>query len=165
MREDSRASWSIGASGLMWLGLCLIAGGACSTSEPDPADPNHATVAGLDSDANGVRDDVDAYIDETYSDPAVRGALRQYAKAVQIAMIDAGSAALSATHAVERFRAIECVMAQRPDDFPIVFSELRARILNTDQRTSAYLQADGQVVAATPALLPADQWSAACTTP
>ncbi|GKS57940.1 hypothetical protein YTPLAS18_14670 [Nitrospira sp.] len=121
-------------------------------------------MAGADSDRNGVRDDIDAYIDQTYADAGTRTALRQYGRAVQGAMLDADNAVLSLTHAIERFRAIECVMARRPNDFPAVFSDLRSRILDTDARTKAYLQADGQVKANTPSLLPADRWLSACTT-
>ena len=139
-------------------------GTSSSSGSPAPTDAGPTTLAGADSDRNGVRDDIDAYIDTTYSDADTRSALRQYGRAVQAAMLDAGHAALSATHATERFRAIECLMARRPNDFPAVFTDLRARLLDTDARTRAYLQSDGQVKANTPPLLPADQWSLACTT-
>jgi hypothetical protein len=56
-------------------------------------------------------------------------------------------------------------MATRPTNFPTVFSELRARILNTDLRSKAYLQADAQVTATPIALRPADQWQSACVAP
>ena len=140
---------------------------ACGSDDDTPPDTT-ATVAGVDADNDGVRDDIETYIDQTYSggtDGPTRDALRQYAKAAQAAMLEAGDQARSVTHAQERFRAIECLMARRPVDFPTVFSDLRARILNTDARSKAYLQADGQVTATQIALLPADQWPAACVTP
>lgn len=121
-------------------------------------------MAGVDADADGVRDDVETYIDQTYSDPATRSALRQFAAAAQLSMVDAGNAQLSKTHADNRFRAIECVMARRPTDYPEVFTKLRARILNTTARTGAYLQADEQVTAVAPRLSPADQWLSSCRT-
>ncbi len=152
---------------LMCAGLLLLGLGGCGSNDEAPAD-TAATVAGVDADNDGVRDDVETYIDQTYSsgtDGPTRDALRQYARAVQAAMLDAGDQSRSVTHAESRFRAIECLMARRPVDFPTVFSDLRARILNTDARSKAYLQADGQVTATQIALLPADQWPAACVTP
>ena len=140
---------------------------ACGSDDDTPPDTT-ATVAGVDADNDGVRDDIETYIDQTYSggtDGPTRDALRQYAKAAQAAMLEAGDQARSVTHAQERFRAIECLMARRPSDFPTVFSDLRARILNTDGRSKAYLQADGQVTATQIALLPADQWLSACVAP
>lgn len=127
----------VGAAAGLSLVLCLALTG-CGNGTSESSDPSVATVAGVDADADGIRDDVESYIDQTYADTATRNALRQYAKAAQSAMVDAGNAALSTTHAVERFRAIECIMGQRPNDFPTVFSDLRARILNTTLRTNAY---------------------------
>lgn len=165
LRELTKFFW-VRFGKVAWVLLCLglLAGGACSNNDSNPSDPNTATVAGVDTDSDGVRDDVETYIDQTYSDTPTRNALRQLAKAAQSTMIDAGNAGLSATHAAERFRAIECLMAQRPNDFPSVFADLRGRILNTTLRTNAYLQADGQVAATTPAMLPADRWLSVCTT-
>jgi hypothetical protein len=148
-------------------GLLIFSLTACGNGDDSPGDTT-ATVAGVDADNDGVRDDVETYIDETYSggtDGPTRDAMRQYAKAAQAAMLDAEDQARSVTHADERFRAIECLMATRPTNFPTVFSELRARILNTDLRSKAYLQADAQVTATPIALRPADQWQSACVAP
>ncbi len=154
----------VGVAEALCLVLCLMLVG-CGSGGSETLDPSVATVAGADADADDVRDDVETYIDQTYGDAPTRDALRQFAKAAQRTMLDAADAGLSATHAVERFRALECLMARRPDDFPALFAELRARILNTTLRTNASLQADGHVAAATPSLLPADQWLTACTAP
>ncbi len=166
MAQHSPSVFLAGLHKTGWALVCLglLAGGACSNNDSTPTDPNTATVAGVDADSDGVRDDIEAYIDQTYSDAPTRNALRQFAKAAQSTMVDAGNAGLSATRAAERFRAIECLMAQRPNDFPSVFTDLRGRLLNTMLRTNAYLQADGQVAATPPALLPADQWASACAT-
>ena len=145
------------------LGLLLLGQAGCGDGSTGTSDPESETVSGVDADANGVRDDVERYIDLTYPDAPTRNALRQYGKAAQSTIIHAGDPTLSITYAAERFRAIECLMARRPNDFPTVFSDVRSRILNTTARTQAYLQADGQVAAATPSLLPASQWWSACT--
>lgn len=147
--------------------LFLLGLTACGGGDDSPADTT-VTVAGVDADNDGVRDDIETYIDQTYSggsDGPTRDALRRYAKAAQAAMLEAGDQPRSVTHADERFRAIECLMAQEPADFPTIFSELRARILNTDVRSKAYLEADRQVTATPIALFPADQWLSACVAP
>jgi len=152
---------------MLTAGLLLLGLGGCGSGDDTPTDTT-ATVAGVDADNDGIRDDLETYIDQTYSggtDGPTRDALRQYAKAAQAAMLDAGDQPRSVTHAEARFRAIECLMGRRPRDFPTVFSDVRSRILNTDTRSKAYLQADGQVTATQFALLPANQWLSACVTP
>ena len=150
----------------MAAGLLLIIGVSCS-GESGTAVPavSGTTLAGTDANQDGVRDDVEAYIDTTYPVPAntaTNKALRQYAKAAQSSILDANDPALSVTHVTERFRALECLMAKRPTDFHPVFVELRARILDTNPRSEAYLKSDGQAAAVTVPLLPADQWEGVC---
>ena len=41
------------------------------------------TVAGIDTDGNGVRDDIDAYIAQRFDEPSERGAVTQYARGYQ----------------------------------------------------------------------------------
>jgi hypothetical protein len=139
---------------------------SCSAENSQPSSPaTTESVAGVDADANGVRDDVDRYIDRTYADQAgadLNKAVRQYAKAVQSSLVDADSQALSLAHATERFRALECLMARRPREFHTIFVEVRAQLLNTASRSEAYLKADDQVKTQTIPLLPADQWVTAC---
>jgi hypothetical protein len=122
-------------------------------------------LAGTDANNDGVRDDVESYIDTTYPVSAnidINKALRQYAKAAQSSILEADDAVKSITHVTERFRALECLMARRPTDFHPVFVELRARILDTNPRSEAYLKADSQAAAVNIPLLPADQWMGAC---
>jgi hypothetical protein len=139
---------------------------SCSGENSPSSSPNQTeSLAGVDADANGVRDDVDRYIDTTYADQAsadLNKAIRQYAKAVQSSLVDADSPAQSLTHATERFRALECLMARRPREFHTIFVDVRAQLLNAPSRSEAYLKADDQVKAANIPLLPADQWMTAC---
>ena len=149
--------------GIVWVavGLTSCGGGSSDTSPP----ASQVTLAGTDANGDGVRDDIEAYIDTTYPAPAqgdTNLALRQLARAAQATIIDANEPAPSVVHAAERFRALECLMARRPADFHLVFVELRARVLNTTARSLAYIQADDHVRAANLPLLPADQWVGAC---
>ncbi len=61
---------------------------------PDPGEAGKATVAGIDSNGNGVRDDVERLIALTYPDtPKLRSALMQSSKADQsILMVDGATA-------------------------------------------------------------------------
>ena len=149
--------------GMAWLAVGLTSCGGDSSESPPPA--AQESVAGADANGDGVRDDVERYIDTTYPVPAqgdTNRALRQFARAAQATLIDASEPVPSVAHAAERFRALECLMARRPADFHVVFVELRARILNTTARSLAYLQADNHVTAGNLPLLPADQWVGAC---
>jgi hypothetical protein len=149
--------------GMVWLVVGLTSCSGDSSDTPPPA--AQETVAGIDANGDGVRDDIEAYIDTTYPVPAQRDtnrALRQVARAAQATMVDASDPVRSVSHAAERFRALECLMARRSSDFHLVFVELRARVLNTTTRSAAYLQADNHVTAGNVPLLPADQWVSAC---
>jgi hypothetical protein len=149
--------------GMIWLAFGLTSCTGDSSDSPPPAAPE--TVAGIDANGDGVRDDIEVYIDATYpvsTQGDTNRALRQFARASQLTMIDASEPAPSVAHAAERFRALECLMARRPGDFHVPFVELRARLLNTAARSLAYLQADNHVRAGNIPLLPADQWSGAC---
>ena len=148
--------------GMVWLAVGLASCGGGSSDTPPPA---QETVAGIDANGDGVRDDIESYIDATYpasTQGGVNRALRQFARAAQATMIDASEPAPSVTHAAERFRALECLMARRPADFHLIFVELRARVLNTTARSLAYLRADEHVKTENLALLAADQWETAC---
>ena len=149
-------------SALVLLVLCAACG---SETAPPPVEAT-TSLAGTDGNNDGVRDDIESYIDTTYPIPAnadTNKALRQYAKAAQLSIIDANDAGRSVTHVTERFRALECLMFRRPTDFHPVFVELRARIMDTNPRSEAYLKADGQAAAVNIPLLPADQWAGTCS--
>jgi len=139
--------------------LALCAGCGSETSSPPAAAAS--SLAGTDANNDGVRDDIEVYINSTAADANTKKALRQYAKAAQSSILDANDAGKSIAHVTERFRALECLMA-RTSDFHPTFVELRARILDTNPRSEAYLKADSQAAAENLPLLPADQWVNQC---
>lgn len=152
---------------LRGIGIALILGGSSGCGGEAGTSPaaSGSTLAGVDANHDGVRDDVETYIDTAYPVPAnadTNNALRQYAKAAQSSILDASDTSLSVTHVTERFRALECLMSRQPSDFHAIFVELRARILDTNPRSEAYLKADGQAAAVNLPLFPADQWGGAC---
>ena len=94
--------------GMVWLAVGLTSCGAGSSDIPPPA--AQETVAGIDANGDGVRDDIEAYIDTTYPPPAqsdINRVLRQFARAAQATMIDASEPAPSVTHGANRNTSIE----------------------------------------------------------
>lgn len=99
-----------------------------------------AELAGTDADGNGVWDYVDRYIDATYSaSPPTQQALRQYARALQGSLLNAGDPDTALRFYGENDLAAECIYARRPDDAYKVVSELKATLLNTKERSQAYI--------------------------
>lgn len=115
------------------------------------------TIAGVDSDVNGVWDYIDAYIDSIYTlppDDLIRPALRQYARALEGGLLNADASDMALRYAIASDRATECVFYLRPDDANRVLSDLEAVILNTETRSRAFLmfseQSAGQVFSSVP---------------
>lgn len=131
---------------------------------PDPGEVGMATLEGIDSDADGVRDDVQRYIATTHPDSEkTRAILTQYAKALQKALLDAGSKELSMQNAEKINLTSEC------GDFILsievyrnILKKLRPEILNTDARSKAYLQYDDQLGGEVFRSIQYDQRASAC---
>jgi hypothetical protein len=114
---------------------------------PDPGEAGKATLAGIDSDGDGVRDDIQRYIVFSYQNSEKTRAvlLMQYAKSAQMSLLDADNKEASIQHTLSLQRAIECLYYIRPDDAEIVGGELYAQILNTDERSRAWIKAGQHV--------------------
>jgi hypothetical protein len=122
----------------------------------DPGEAGDATLAGVDSDGDGVRDDIERYIALTYpASERTRTALRQAAEIVQTFILDAPDASTSIAYAEQRHDAIDCLIALLDiDEAQASYLNLEAEILNTLPRSRAYVRADahlsGQVSDLTP---------------
>jgi hypothetical protein len=114
---------------------------------PDPGEAGKATLAGIDSDNDGVRDDVQRYIAMTYRDSAkTRAVLTQYAKQMQSALLDASSKELSMKHADEYSKVSECGESILGFDMSYkVEKDIKPIILNTDERNKAYFTYNDQL--------------------
>ena len=80
--------------GMIWLAFGLTSCTGDSSDSLPPAAPE--TVAGIDANGDGVRDDIEVQVDATYpvSDAGdTNRALRQFARAAQSTMIDASEPA------------------------------------------------------------------------
>lgn len=105
------------------------------------------TIAGIDEDQNGIRDDIDAYIEKTYSSEAQKKAVSQYAKSLQASLLvdTEDKIALKATTNVKA-RAISCIFEKIPygksPDGDRVVGEILSITTNTKQRLLAYVALD-----------------------
>jgi hypothetical protein len=113
---------------------------------PDPGEAGKQTLEGIDSDHDGVRDDVQRYIALQYqSDAAVRAALTQLFRANQtfITTADATPASLRDV-ALRRGLAQDCLTYTVGDEARsfAIQRVLKAVFLNTKQRSLAFVARD-----------------------
>ena len=103
------------------------------------------TLAGPDTNNNGVRDDIDAYIQNTFQDPLERAAVTQSARSMQSAIVvDASDP--DATQAVSRSmtRSVHCMFSRfsgnQGERSPMAIDDkIEAMTANTKARMKAYL--------------------------
>jgi hypothetical protein len=138
-----------GIAALLLLGLSACGVQENPTSEtqspkvlpPDPGAAGRLTVEGIDSDEDGVRDDVQIFIDSTWADPATRAACTQLSKAFQDFLIAGSDQPTALAAAVSLNQAIDCVYAVDPGDFGGIVDRVEAVLVNTELRTRAYVRA------------------------
>jgi hypothetical protein len=120
------------------------------TLPPDPGAAGKQTLEGVDSDRDGVRDDVQRYIALSYpTDPALRAALRQLAKENQ-GFITQAESDRSVIYSINerRFAAQDCLYYVNGGD---IYAASRARLalravqLDTPERSRAFLKSDAKL--------------------
>jgi len=117
---------------------------------PDPGAAGKLTLAGIDSDNDGVRDDVQRWIVMTYSNSQkTRAALKQMAKAKQLVLLNAADQVNARANALVGDKAAYCLSYVREQVLGIsgsdaydIKAEMRAIYLNTYARSKAWLQHD-----------------------
>lgn len=103
------------------------------------------SLAGIDANANGVRDDIERYIERKYTEPAQRRAAMQTARAFQQMLLADASDSVAVDAASELgLRALNCRSTVFPgmEGIPAksqMSSELEAMTANTKRRLLAYL--------------------------
>lgn len=135
---------------------------------PDPGDAGLQTLEGIDSDDDGVRDDIQRFIALEYPDSAkVRAALTQIAISMQDQLVAGGSKQQSLAAASGTMRAMECLMAiETAMDADAVTDSVRllqGEILNTGERWNAYGMFDQQMGGEVVASVPLEQHETSCT--
>lgn len=115
---------------------------------PDPGAAGNATLAGIDSDGDGVRDDVQRYIGLTYPQSAKeRAALTQAALAIQDELMGDSNGVKEVGDASDCMggtlmtSGADVVGGKNAHD---AYLALRVVVLNTPDRAKAFAQADSQ---------------------
>jgi uncharacterized lipoprotein YehR (DUF1307 family) len=107
------------------------------TLPPAPGEDGKLTLSGIDSDDDGVRDDVQIAIYERYGSDEVKvNALEQSAKALQSAIASDTSNIIDASSSV--LRAVDC-LHETMDDPTAEISFIENSVINTEQRSDAYV--------------------------
>lgn len=110
---------------------------------PDPGEAGKATLEGIDSNGNGVRDDIEQYIAITYPGDAkrnVRKALEQDAKGFQMALLASSNEAESIRVLHETTGDGDCLAGVMGLQESFVASgALKAQVLNTELRSRAWI--------------------------
>ena len=162
--------------------VCLLA--SCSDSEsdanpqliveppasvlpPDPGAAGETTLEGIDSDGDGVRDDVQRYIALQYPDSAKRrAALTQLAISLQEQLTSTQTREQAFIAALRSTRAIECLAyVDGNRDMQAINNDaisLQAEVLDTEMRWEAYRLFDEQIGGEVVELMPLDQQDASC---
>ncbi|MCY1530839.1 hypothetical protein D9M68_660450 [compost metagenome] len=109
-----------------------------------PALDRGDSVAGIDANANGVRDDIERHIEKKYTVSAERAAAMQMARAhQQMLLVDKSNEIALDRVSGGSFRAIVCLGSTfaGPDasNSSLVRTEIRALTTNTKERLLAYL--------------------------
>jgi len=112
---------------------------------PDPGEAGNTTIAGADSDSDGVRDDVERYILMNTSPGGIRQTLIAQAKLFQRTLVETPQASMLTTMA----RNLECLYSYSPRDARGQSAKLLAEYLNTPERVAAYLNFAASVGAVT----------------
>lgn len=116
---------------------------------------NDETIAGIDSDNDGIRDDIQRWINEEFSSSMkTRLAVKQYAVLKQAELISSANKGQSIIAVKNSFHALDCLdsIVGHQNEIKIV-SELKEKLLNTKDRLYANMQANqsfsGQIISPT----------------
>lgn len=105
---------------------------------PDPGPAGNVTVAGIDSNNNGVRDDLERYIGFTHPNSArIRAGLMQHAAALEGQLRAGGSQAQAMAAATQVTKGLECLNFLDPVNRRDFSTALSAQFLNTRLRVQA----------------------------
>jgi hypothetical protein len=101
-------------------------------------------LAGIDSNRNGVRDDIEKLVTGFDVTPDGRKAVLQLARATQLALTTSTSEEAAQRNGAEMVRAQACLASHIPD-FTTYLSAVRAQTLDTDLRRLAWQAFEEQI--------------------
>jgi len=131
---------------MLLIGLCSFISSSWAGEGKLPSDPRaagKASLAGIDSDHDGVRDDVQRWIAMTYPNlQKTRAALTQSTKTVQEILLNAAAPVKSLSNVKQMIIDTDCLEFVSPDTYYEKAVELKAIFLNNYVRSKAWLQAN-----------------------
>ncbi|UJS15951.1 MAG: hypothetical protein L3J17_08455 [Candidatus Jettenia sp.] len=131
---------------------------------PDPGEEGKKTLLGIDTDGDGVRDDIQRYIYFTYpDDKKLRLGLTYYAKEFQGVLKDANDREAAHDHAIKMDRHVECLFYLKGEDAVDICNALRAKILNTRERSIAYITHSDNLGGRIIMSAPQKEWKDSCS--
>jgi hypothetical protein len=131
---------------------------------PDPGEAGKATLEGIDSDQDGIRDDIQRYIALTYPDSQkTRAALRQATIALQKIIMESPDEERALRNTEVEARASECIWYIHPNDGSRMDDTLMAEFLNTMDRSRAYLAYNSKLGGHTFGGKDFDEYKSSCT--
>ena len=131
---------------------------------PDPGEEGKKALLGIDTDGDGVRDDIQRYIYFTYpDDKKLRLGLTYYAIEFQGVLKDANDQEAAYDHAIKMDRHGECLYYLKGRESIDICRALRSKILNTRERNIAYIthsdNLGGRIIMSTPQ----KEWKDSCS--
>lgn len=133
---------------------------------PDPGDAGKTTIEGIDSDQDGVRDDVQRLIVVLGNENLqVKSALTSVAKNWQLGILAKDDPVLSKELTHKRLKFLRCLMSRQTNDeeASLTYRIMASEIFNTRERLMAYVQTSsnfsGEIVEES---LPIDQYQTLC---
>lgn len=131
----------------------------------DPSDAGRQTIAGIDSDHDGVRDDLQRWIAIRFKDSEKkRAALRQLAMAIQQELLSADNPTQSIQDIARSLKATDCVsgvFGASNAGYRAV-RELQAQTFNTADRSRAAIKVGSNFDGHESESMPLDQATSAC---
>lgn len=105
---------------------------------------NNKTIAGIDSDGDGIRDDIQRWINETYSDqPQIKMSMRQMAMGKQLELLSVADRTQSIAASKKYLLGMDCLgIFVSTDAMSSLLHELDSRMLNTKDRLDADIKSN-----------------------
>ncbi len=130
---------------------------------PDPKKKGMRTLLGIDSDNDGVRDDIQRYIYFTYpDDEKIRMALTQIALQWQGLLAQANDLEAAYNHATKMMRHGECLYYLKGRASLNMDASLQAEVLNTKERSIAYITYSDSLGGTNMRSAPLKEWKNSC---
>ncbi|NHZ86901.1 MAG: hypothetical protein GWP19_13670, partial [Planctomycetia bacterium] len=114
---------------------------------PDPGEAGKETIEGIDSDNDGLRDDIQRFIYQNYSDSEETvTALINSSKAFQSMLVNCETEDIVLENAKNLFKYMNDLYEIRPDDAYKIIEKHEEEIVNSYQRWKAYNSASSKLV-------------------